>query len=169
MWNDWIADSLLVLLFLSVPDVDKRSVQNIREALIHILGRILLYKEQRRSGCGGRPDAWCKIWGGLMEELRLLKHLVAKTDATPGFCSGCSSLDARSHGHFRFDLVSNSLHRRSKRRLGGFNDALCVTAEDYFAGCFGGFFLSCSLNKSFDIWKSILQNVCNTVAGGEEA
>lgn len=35
-----------------------------------------------------------------MEELRLLKHLVAKTDATPGFCSGCRSLDARSHAIF---------------------------------------------------------------------
>lgn len=35
-----------------------------------------------------------------MEELRRLKHLVAKTDATPGFCGGCSSLDARSHAIF---------------------------------------------------------------------
>lgn len=35
-----------------------------------------------------------------MEELRRLKHLVAKTDATPGFCGGCGSLDARSHAIF---------------------------------------------------------------------
>lgn len=57
-----------------------------------------------------------------MEELRLLKHLVAKTDATPTFTAAehralqqLGHIFLQTQIHFRFDLVSNSLHCFSKR------------------------------------------------------
>lgn len=66
-----------------------------------------------------------------MERLRLLKHLVAKTDATTTFTAAehraCSSLDTFSdrQTRFRFDLVSNSLHCSSRTT----NTDACVAAS----------------------------------------
>lgn len=57
-----------------------------------------------------------------MEELRLFKHLLAKTDATAGFCG---SLDASSHAIF----VWIWFPIRSKRRPSG---CASKATADYF-------------------------------------
>lgn len=68
-----------------------------------------------------------------MEELRLLKHLVAETDATPGFCGGCSSPDARSHAIFVsiwFPIRSTAAPKDALMTPSARQN---VNVEDYFA------------------------------------